>query len=138
MAMKRSRITPTLFCPVDIASLIVFRLLFGLLMCFSMVRFLAKGWVDSLYLQPTFFFTYLGFSWVHPWPAWGMYLHVVLLAVLALLIACGCWYRLSMTLFFVLFTYLELLDQTNYLNHYGCNSHIDEALSLRFCNAITL
>ena len=131
MAIKLPRIVLTLFQSVDIASLAVFRLLFGLLMCLSMVRFLAKGWVDSLYLQPTFFFPYAGFSWVHPWPAWGMYLHVVLLAVLALLLACGCWYRLSMTLFFVLFTYLELLDQTNYLNHYYLISLL--SLLMIFC-----
>jgi hypothetical protein len=118
MTIKCSHITLALFHPVDIASLAVFRLLFGLLMCLSMVRFLAKGWVHSIYIQPTFFFTYTGFSWVQPWPAWGMYVHVVLLAVLALLIAFGCYYRLSITLFFVLFTYLELLDKTNYLNHY--------------------
>lgn len=131
MVIKLPRPVPALFYPVDIASLAVFRLFFGLLMCCSMLRFLAKGWVDSLYLQPTFFFTYTGFSWVHPWPAWGMYLHVVLLAVLALLIACGCWYRLSMTLFFVLFTYLELLDQTNYLNHYYLISLL--SLLMIFC-----
>ncbi len=111
------RIKP-LFEPIDIASLAVFRMLFGLLMCISMVRFLAKGWVETLYLQPTFFFTYPGFSWVHPWPAWGMYAHVALLALLALLVACGWYYRVSITLFCALFTYFELIDQTNYLNHY--------------------
>jgi hypothetical protein len=47
-----------------------------------------------------------------------MYAHCIVLAVLALLIACGYWYRLSMALFFILFTYIELLDKTNYLNHY--------------------
>lgn len=118
MAINLPRVVPALFHPVDIASVAVFRMLFGLLMCVSMVRFLAKGWVDTLYVQPTFFFTYAGFSWVHPWPPWGMYAHCIVLAVLALLIACGCWYRLSMALFFILFTYLELLDKTNYLNHY--------------------
>ncbi len=107
-----------LFEPVDIASLAIFRILFGLLMGISMVRFLAKGWVETLYLQPTFFFSYPGFAWVQPWPGWGMYAHVILLALLALLIAFGWYYRLSTALFFALFTYLELIDQTNYLNHY--------------------
>jgi hypothetical protein len=108
----------TLFEPIDIASLVAFRVLFGLLMSASMVRFLVKGWVEELYLQPTFFFTYPGFSWVQPWPAWGMYAHVALLALLALLVAGGWYYRVSIVLFCALFTYLELLDQTNYLNHY--------------------
>lgn len=107
-----------LFESIDIASLVAFRVLFGLLMSASMVRFFVKGWVAELYLQPTFFFTYPGFSWIQPWPAWGMYAHVSLLALLALLIAAGWYYRVSAVLFCGLFTYLELLDQTNYLNHY--------------------
>src|SRR5687768_9255986 len=108
----------TLFEPIDLTSFVAFRVLFGLLMSASMGRFLVKGWVEEFYLQPTFFFTYPGFSWVQPWPAWGMYAHVSLLALLALLIAGGWYYRVSTVLFCALFTYLELLDQTNYLNHY--------------------
>ncbi|PON14585.1 hypothetical protein C2W62_28290 [Candidatus Entotheonella serta] len=94
----------SLFESIDIASLAIFRILFGLLMSISMVRFLAKGWVETLYLQPTFFFTYPGFSWVQPWPGWGMYALVILLALLALFIAAGWHYRLSTALFFALFT----------------------------------
>ena len=118
MAIKARFNFNMLFEPVDIASLAIFRILFGLLMCISMVRFLTKGWVETLYLQPTYFFTYPGFAWVQPWPGWGMYAHVILLALLALFIALGWYYRLSTALFCVLFTYLELIDQTNYLNHY--------------------
>jgi len=109
----------TLFEPIDIASLVAFRVLFGLLMSISMVRFLAKGWVETLYLQPAVFFTYPGLAWVRPWPAWGIYSHVILLALFALLVACGWYYRVSTAFFCALFTYLELIDQTNYLNHYG-------------------
>lgn len=47
-----------------------------------------------------------------------MYLHFVLLALAALGIALGCFYRLSAVFFFLGFTYVELLDKTNYLNHY--------------------
>ena len=103
---------------IDIASLAAFRVLFGAIMLGSMLRFLAKGWVDSLYVKPSFFFHYYGFSWVTAWPAWGMYLHVILLALLALFISLGLFYRGSMLLFFFGFTYFELIDKTNYLNHY--------------------
>lgn len=104
--------------PVDIASLAAFRFLFGLLMAGAMLRFLAKGWVRQLYIEPAFFFSYPGFAWVRPWPGPLMYAHFALLAVLALGIALGCFYRVCTALFFVGFTYVELLDQTNYLNHY--------------------
>src|ERR1041385_5205004 len=104
--------------PVDIAALAAFRILFGLLMFAAMVRFLAKGWVRELYVEPAFHFTYPGFEWVRPWPDFWMHAHFLLLAVLALGIAVGLFYRACAVLFFLGFTYIELLDQTTYLNHY--------------------
>ena len=104
--------------PVQSSSLIVFRIGFGLLMFVSMVRFMWKGWINELYLKPTFFFTYTGFEWIAPWSEMGMYVHFIVLACLSLCIAVGYFYRLSVFLFFIGFTYIELLDQTNYLNHY--------------------
>jgi vitamin K-dependent gamma-carboxylase len=104
--------------PVDIASLASFRILFGSIMALAMVRFLAKGWVTQFYVAPKFYFSYPGFAWVHPWPDPWMHVHFVLLAVLALGIALGFFYRICAALFFLGFTYVELIDQTNYLNHY--------------------
>jgi len=40
------------------------------------------------------------------------------LAVLAVLIMLGCLYRVSATLFFLGYTYLFILDQANYRNHW--------------------
>jgi hypothetical protein len=104
--------------PVDGASLALFRILFGLFMFAGVVRFFAYGWIEQLYVEPTFFFTYEGFDWVRPWPGWGMYAHFAVLGVLALLVAVGLYTRVSLALFFAAFTYVELLDKTNYLNHY--------------------
>lgn len=104
--------------PVDIAALAAFRFLFGSMMALAMVRFIAKGWVSELYVEPAFHFTYPGFGWVHPWPGGWMHLHFFLLALLACGVALGCFYRLCAVLFFLGFTYVELLDQTTYLNHY--------------------
>jgi hypothetical protein len=70
MMAIRTRVK-ALFEPIDIASLVAFRILFGLLMSASMVRFLVKGWVEELYLQPTFFFTYPGFHGPIPGPLGG-------------------------------------------------------------------
>lgn len=104
--------------PVDIASLAAFRILFGLLMASGMIRFLAKGWVGELYLKPGWCFPYPGFSWVRTWPGAGMYAHFIVLAIVALAMAAGLFYRVCAVLFFVGFTYIELIDQTLYLNHY--------------------
>ena len=47
-----------------------------------------------------------------------MYAHFAILGLLSLGIAFGCGYRLCAALFFLGFTYVELLDKTAYLNHY--------------------
>jgi vitamin K-dependent gamma-carboxylase len=104
--------------PIDIASLAAFRFLFGLMMATAMIRFLAKGWVTQFYVAPKYYFSYPGFGWVHPWPDPWMHVHFILLAVFALGIAAGFCYRICAALFFLGFTYVELIDQTNYLNHY--------------------
>ena len=87
-------------------------------MVFSSIRFLARGWVDSLYLAPEYHLTYPGFGWVHPWPAPWMHLHVVALAALGACIALGWRTRIAAVLFTVGFAYTELIDAALYLNHY--------------------
>ena len=102
--------------PADSAS--VFRIVFGLLGVAAVLRFAANGWIDELYIEPAYHFSYYGFAWVKPWPGWGMYLHFALLGLASLGVALGYRYRLSITAFFLIFTYVELIDKTTYLNHY--------------------
>ena len=102
----------------SIAPLVVFRIIFGLMMFVSTLRFLLKGWVDLLFIQPTNFFHYYGFDWVKPLGEIGMYTVFGLLLISALFIALGLFYRWATILYFLLFTYVELIDITNYLNHY--------------------
>ena len=104
--------------PVDITALAAFRILFGTMMALGMARFLAKGWVRELYVAPAYHFTYAGFEWVRPLPDFWMHAHFVLLMLLAACIALGFRYRVCVVLFFLGFTYVELIDQANYLNHY--------------------
>ncbi|RMG30348.1 MAG: HTTM domain-containing protein [Bacteroidetes bacterium] len=103
---------------VPVAPLAVFRALFGLIMLVSIIRFAAMGWIEELYLQPTFFFPYEGFEWVRPPGAAGMYALFVLMGVSALLLMLGWHYRLAAVSFFLSFTYVELIDKSYYLNHY--------------------
>lgn len=104
--------------PVDAASLAFFRIVFGCIMLFSQVRFISKGWVDLLYIRPKFFFKYYGFYWVHPLPGNWMYLPWAGMILSLVFIILGKYYRAAITVFFLLFSYTELLDLTNYLNHY--------------------
>lgn len=100
----------------SIFSLVVFRIFFGLLLFYSSVRSLLKGWVSDLYIAPTFHFPFV--SWITPLEGVGMYVVFGCLCLCALGIALGVLYRLSAASFFLLFTYVELLDKAYYLNHY--------------------
>lgn len=99
------------------ASLAAFRILFGLLMLVSLIRFAALGWIDKLYISPNFFFKYTGFFWVHPIGEWT-YLLFAFCGLSAIGVTLGYRYRLSIVSFFLSFTYIELMDKTTYLNHY--------------------
>lgn len=112
------RLMKKLNAPVDIASLVAFRVLFGTLMCIGAVRFVLSDWVRVLYVEPTFFFKYWGMSWVPVPPEAGIYALFAGIAVSALMIALGLYYRVATALFLVLFSYAQLMDLTNYLNHY--------------------
>ncbi len=102
----------------SLAPLAVFRIIFGLLMFFATLRFWLKGWIYELYIAPGFHFKYFGFEWVSALPGVWMYALFALMAVSAIGIALGYYYRLSTIIFFLSFTYVELLDVANYLNHY--------------------
>src|SRR5262245_24167996 len=121
---------------IDGASLAAFRILFGVLMAVSTVRFIALGWVDEFYVQPTFHFTWDPFPWVMPLPASLMHLLFAALVVLALAVAVGFQYRVCMMLFFVGFTYVELIDKTYYLNHYYLVSLLSGLMIFLPANAV--
>jgi hypothetical protein len=104
--------------PVDPLPLVIFRFGFGLVMLFGAVRFVANGWVESQLIAPDFHFTYPFFSWVRPLPAYALYGVFALQIACAALIAAGWHYRIACVGFFLAFTYVELIDQATYLNHY--------------------
>lgn len=104
--------------PVHSAPLAMFRIVFGLVMLISTVRFWLLGWIEDQYITPIFHFKYFGFEWVEPLNAVGMYAIFILMGVSALGIMLGAFYRLCAIIFFLTFTYVELLDKAYYLNHY--------------------
>lgn len=104
--------------PADILPLVYFRVIFGILMAVEVYRYFNAGWIGRYYIEPDFLFKYFGFDWVQPLPGNGMYLHFFGLGVLAILIIMGLWYRWVMPLFFLGFTYVFLLAQATYLNHF--------------------
>ena len=94
------------------------RIVFGAVLFISTLRFIAKGWVRDFYITPTYHFPFYGFEWLHPLGPTGMYTVYGLMALAALCISIGAFYRVATVLFFCCFVYAELLDKTYYLNHY--------------------
>jgi vitamin K-dependent gamma-carboxylase len=114
--------------PVDGASLALFRIGFGALMIWEVWRYFANGWIARYYIEPTYFFSYL--PGIRPWPGDGMYWHFIGLGLLALLMLLGVCYRLAAWLFFLGFSYVFLLDKTNYLNHFYLIAIVSMLLAL--------
>lgn len=121
-----------------IAPLAVLRMAFGAVMCCSTIRFISKGWVHDFYIAPSFHFPFFGWEWLHPLPAAGMYTLYWLMALAALGICLGWYYRIAAPLFFLCFSYAALLDKTYYLNHYYLVTLISFLLVLvpahRYCS----
>jgi hypothetical protein len=107
-----------LFDPIDSASIAVFRISFGLLLLQDVYVYFANGWIKSYYIDPPYHFAFFGFDFIRPLPGDGMYVLFGVLAVCSALIALGLFYRLAMTVFFLGFSYIFLIDQARYLNHF--------------------
>ena len=106
------------FTLISSASLGIFRVLFGGVMCFSLLRFILSGWVEELWIRPDFFFKYAGATWMPVWEPTGLYLHVSLTLLGAVGVMLGLYFRYALFMFAIGFTGLQLMDQVNYLNHY--------------------
>lgn len=112
------RVQAHLLSQVDNSFLIFIRIAFGAIMFWEVYRYFAGNRISRYYVKPILHFHYYGFSWVTPWAGEGMYLHFFALGVLALCILAGFFYRIAAALFFLGFTFVFLLDQTHYLNHF--------------------
>ena len=103
---------------VDNASVTLFRIGFGAMFSWWAWDYLASGRVQSLYIEPHFHFSYQYFEWVHPLPANGLIIVFLAIVLLGMLVCAGAFYRCSSLLLALVFTYVFLLEKTNYQNHY--------------------
>ena len=106
------------FDPVDIAILVYFRIIFGAVMLLEVFRYFHNDSISRYWIEPSFYFTYYGFDWIKPLPGDGMYYLFVVLGILSVCIAIGFKYRIAASLFFLAFTYIFLIDEARYLNHF--------------------
>ena len=94
------------------------RIAFGSIMLWEAYQFLSNGWIERYYTDPVFLFKYFGFEWVAPLSQDLMYAHFYILGLLAFCIIVGAFYRITSILFVIGFSYIFLLDQAIYLNHF--------------------
>lgn len=99
------------------APLALFRVILGGLLLVGVIRFWANGWIESLYILPQHHFTFYGFEFIRPLGQYT-YLLFVVCGFAALLVSLGLFYRAAITVLFLSFTYIELIDKSTYLNHY--------------------
>jgi len=107
-----------LFQRTDIASLVFFRIVFGIL-CFAETLVLWFYFHFSLHsFRPSGFqFKYFGFEWLEPLPEPLMSLLFLNMLAASVGIILGKWYRWSALAFAAGFTYVFLLEKALYLNH---------------------
>jgi len=90
---------------------------FGLLVVAEALGAVLTGWVDRVFIEPDFTFSYIGVEWIEPLPGNGMYYYFILMAIAGLFIALGYYYRSAAILFAVLWTGVYLMQKSSYNNH---------------------
>lgn len=102
----------------DNSALVLFRIFFGSLMAWQSFEYLIKGWVTRNLVTPEFTFSHVGFDWLQPLPANGMYWYFGVMGVIALFVALGFRYRFSIVLLTLMWTLVYLMQKTVYNNHH--------------------
>jgi vitamin K-dependent gamma-carboxylase len=105
-----------LFAATDISSIVFFRIIFGIFMFIEVLRYYSK--IETYWLIPKHHFAYLPFDFITPLPGNGMFILFGIMLVLTIFIIFGFKYSFSIISFFICFTYVFLLEQTRYLNHF--------------------
>lgn len=76
------------------------------------------GWIKQFYVDPIMHFPYYGFEWIKFPGETLIYAFYVLMILSLVFMMIGRFYKISSIIFFTLFTYVELIDKSLYLNHY--------------------
>lgn len=106
-----------LFRPVDISSLVAFRIILGGCMLWENTRYWLAGYFREYLITPEFHFKFYGFSWVGELPEFWMQVVFLLLVVSSFGVLVGAFYRVSCLVMFLTFSYTFLLEATAYRNH---------------------
>ena len=124
----------SLYKPIDIASLVFFRIVGGGLITLEMLGQLLTSYRKA-YTDTQFHFSYYGFEWLSPGPDWLIYLHFILNILLGIFITIGLKFRFSCFLLFFSSMSLFLMEKGIYINHTYLYSFTILLLGLTNANA---
>ena len=92
--------------------------MFGAVMVGWALNMLLNGTLSELFTSGNFVFHYKGFAWIEPPGTTSLYLVFMLIALSALLLGAGLFFKISTLVFILAFGYITLIDKSNYLSYY--------------------
>ena len=113
-----SKLIQRQFDPIDNSGLVLFRMIFGFLIFAETFGAILTGWVKNAFMVPQFTFTIIGMEWLQPLSGSGMYFYFGAMAICGLCVMIGYRYRLSLSVFTILWTGSYLMQKSYYNNHY--------------------
>lgn len=107
-----------LYKKTDNSSLIIFRIIFGLVLTIEAWGSIFTGWIKRTFIDTTIHFGFIGLEWLQPLDGLGMYYLYAFMGLLGLGITLGYYYRLAIIGYTILWTYCYLIHKISYNNHY--------------------
>lgn len=107
-----------LFKPVDNTSLVLFRVLFGLLITLEAWGAIATGWVTRVLVEPDFTFNFIGFGFLQYLQGPYMYLHFFIMGLFGIGVMLGYKYKWSMLGYTLFWACAYFMQKSSYNNHY--------------------
>ncbi|WP_417363000.1 HTTM domain-containing protein [Galbibacter sp.] len=111
-------LTKFLYTKIDNSSLIVFRVIFGLLIFFESIGAIFTGWVRETLVGPQFTFNFIGLDFLQPLPGNGMYYYFAIMGLFGFFVMIGYRYRWSISVFTLMWAGVYFMQKASYNNHY--------------------
>lgn len=111
------RFSNWLASPVEGHILGLFRIIYGLFMCYEMIDYMRIDLVKHMFVLPALNFHYTGLYWLEALPEFWMDTIIMVLLGAAVAITLGLWMRIACMIFALGYAYIFLIDVSIYNNH---------------------
>lgn len=106
------------FQNIDNSPLIVFRIFLGFLLAAESFGAIITGWVSDRFVETIFSFNHIGFDCLQIFHGKTMYFYFVIMGILGVFVMLGYYYKMSISLFTILWSGAYLMQKESYNNHY--------------------